>query len=55
MSEVYLDLAESFEKLAAGFRTLADQGTSLQNKEEVPKQAAVKESKTIGIESVMPF
>lgn len=52
MSEVYLTLADGFEKLAAGYRTLAAQGTSLQNKEEVSKKAPVKESKVIGIEAV---
>lgn len=52
MSEVYLTLADGFEKLAVGYRALATQGTSLQNKEEVPDVVPIKESKTIGIEKV---
>ena len=52
MSEVYLTLADGFEKLAAGYRALAAQGTTDQSKEEAPAAAPVKESKAIGIEAV---
>ncbi len=52
MSDVYLTLADGFEKLAAGYKALAAQGTSAQPKEEVPTAAPVKESKAIGIEAV---
>ena len=52
MSEVYLTLADGFEKLAAGYRTLAAQDVGVQPKEEVHAAAPVKESKEIGIEAV---
>lgn len=52
MSDVYLSLANGFEQLAAGYRALATQATSFQNKEEVPDVVPAKESKTIGIEKV---
>jgi len=52
MSEVYLTLADGFEKLAAGYRALAVQGTGTQSKEEAPAAAPVKESKAVGIEAV---
>ena len=52
MSEVYLTLADGFEKLAAGYRALAGQGAGAQPKEEVPAAAPVKESKDVGIETV---
>lgn len=52
MSEVYLTLADGFEKLASGYRALAAQGAGIQNKEEVPAAVPVKESKTVGIETV---
>lgn len=52
MSEVYLTLADGFEKLAAGYRALATEGTPAQTKKEVPTAAAVTESKAIGIETV---
>jgi len=52
MSEVYLTLADGFEKLAAGYRALAAEGSSIQTKEEPPVQQHIKESKTIGIETV---
>jgi len=52
MSEVYLTLADGFEKLAAGYRALAAQDVGVQPKEEVPAVAPVKESKDIGIEAV---
>ena len=52
MSEVYLTLADGFEKLAAGYRSLAAQGASVQLKEEVPAAAPIKESKTVGIETI---
>ena len=52
MSEVYLTLADGFEKLAAGYRALAVQGGDAQPKEEVPAAAPVKESKAVGIETV---
>ena len=52
MSDVYLALADGFEKLAAGYRTLAGQDAGDQHKEEVPAAAPVKESKAVGIEAV---
>ena len=52
MSDVYLTIADGFEKLAAGYKALAAQGTTDQSKEEVPAAAPVKESKAIGIEAV---
>lgn len=52
MSEVYLTLADGFEKLAAGYRTLAAQDVGVQPEEKVPAAAPVKESKEIGIEAV---
>ncbi len=52
MSEVYLTLADGFEKLAASYRALAAQGTTDQSKEEAPATTPVKESKAIGIEAV---
>ena len=52
MSEVYLTLADGFEKLAAGYRALAGQGADTQPKEEVLAAAPVKESKAVGIEAV---
>ena len=48
MSEIYLTLADCFEKLAAEYRTLGTKGEDLQAK-EVP---SAKESKTISIETV---
>lgn len=52
MSEVYLTLADGFEKLAAGYRALAGQDADTQPKEEVPAAASLKESKAVGIEAV---
>ena len=52
MSEVYLTLADGFEKLAAGYRALAAEGAGTHSKEEVLDQAPIKESKKIGIETV---
>ena len=52
MSEVYLTLADGFEKLAAGYRALATEVATAQPKEEVASAAAVTESKAIGIETV---
>jgi len=52
MSEVYLILADGFEKLAAGYRALAAEGTDVQSNAEVPVAAPEKESTTIGIETV---
>ncbi len=52
MSEVYLTLADGFEKLAAGYRALAVQGADAQPKQEVFAAATVKESKAVGIEAV---
>ena len=52
MSEVYLTLADGFEKLAAGYRALAADRASIQPQEESPVQPPVKESKKIGIETV---
>jgi len=52
MSDVYLTLADGFEKLAAGYRALAGQGAGAQPKEGVPAAAPVKESKNIDIEVV---
>ena len=52
MSDVYLTLADGFEKLAAGYRALASQDVGAQPKEEVPAAAPVKESKAVGIEAV---
>ena len=52
MSDVYLTLADGFEKLAAGYRALAAQDVSVQPKEEVSVAAPVKESKAVGIEAV---
>ena len=52
MSDVYLTLADGFEKLAAGYRALAAQDVGVQPKEEVSAAAPVKESKAIGIEAV---
>jgi hypothetical protein len=52
MSKVYLTLADGFEKLAAGYRALANEGANVQTKEEVPATASVKETKSIGIEAV---
>ena len=52
MSEVYLTLADGFEKLAAGYRALANEGAAVQTKEEVPASSSVKETKSIGIEAV---
>ena len=51
MSDVYLTLADGFEKLAAGYRALAAQDVGVQPKEEV-SAAPVKESKAVGIEKV---
>ncbi len=52
MSEVYLTLADGFEKLAAGYRALAAQDVGVQPKEEVSATAPVKESKAVAIETV---
>ena len=52
MNNVYETLADGFEKLAAGYRILAAQDTSLQAEAEVSNQPPIKESKTIGIETV---
>ena len=52
MSEVYLTLADGFEKLAAGYRALAAQDVGVQPEEKVPAAAPVKESKAVGIETV---
>ena len=52
MSDVYLTLADGFEKLAAGYRALAAQDVGVQPKEEVFAAAPVKESKAVGIETV---
>ena len=52
MSEVYLTLADGFEKLAAGYRALANEGTDIQSEAEVPASSSVKETKSIGIEAV---
>jgi len=52
MSEVYLTLADGFEKLAAGYRALAGQGVGTQPKEEVPAAVPVKERKAVAIEAV---
>ena len=52
MSDVYLTLADGFEKLAAGYRALATQDVGVHPKEEVSAAAPVKESKAVGIEAV---
>ena len=52
MSEVYLTLADGFEKLAAGYRVLANEGADIQSEAEVPASSSVKETKSIGIEAV---
>lgn len=52
MSKVYLTLADGFEKLAAGYRTLANEGADIQSEAEVPASSSVKETKSIGIEAV---
>ena len=52
MSEVYLTLADGFEKLAAGYRALATEGADVQPEAEVPAKDSVKETKSIGIETV---
>ena len=52
MSEVYLTLADGFEKLAAGYRALAGQSADIQSEAEVPASSSVKETKSIGIEAV---
>ena len=46
MSEVYLTLADGFEKLAAGYRALATEGAVVQSEEEVPATASMKETRT---------
>lgn len=48
MSDIYLTLADCFEKLAAEYRTLGTKGEDVPAKEE----AYVKECKTINIEKV---
>ena len=52
MSKVYLTLADGFEKLAAGYRALANEGADIQSESEVPASSSVKETKSIGIEAV---
>ena len=52
MSKVYLTLADGFEKLAAGYRVLANEGADIQSEAEVPASSSVKETKSIGIEAV---
>ena len=52
MNNVYETLADGFGQLAAGYRALAAQGTSLQDKAEVANQIPITESKKIGIETV---
>lgn len=52
MSDVYLTLADGFEKLAAGYRTLATQEVGVSPKYEVSAAPPVKESKAVGIEAV---
>ena len=52
MSDVYLTLADGFEKLAAGYRALAAQDVGVQPKEEVSATAPVKASKAVAIETV---
>ena len=52
MSEVYLTLADGFEKLAAGYRALATEGVGVKSEAGVPATASVKETKSIGIEAV---
>lgn len=48
MSKVYLTLADGFEKLAAGYRALAEEGTSPNPVNEEP----TKEQPSIEIETV---
>lgn len=48
MSKVYLALADSFEKLAEGYRALAEEGTC-ENTIKVPQ---IKEQPSIDIETV---
>ena len=48
MSKVYLTLADGFEKLAAGYRTLAEEGTSPNPVSQKP----IKEEPSIDIETV---
>ena len=52
MSDVYLTIADGFEKLAAGYRALAGRVADTQPKEEVPAAAPVKERKAVGIETI---
>ena len=52
MSEVYLTLADGFEKLAAGYRALAGQSAVVQPKEEALAAVAVAEGKSVSIETV---
>ncbi len=51
MSEIYLTLADGFEKLAAGYRTLAACSTEGQTTEQPPVAETKQESK-ISIEDV---
>ena len=48
MSKVYLTLADGFEKLAAGYRALAEEGTS----SNLVNEAPTKEEPSIDIETV---
>jgi len=48
MSKVYLTLADGFEKLAAGYRALAEEGTS----PNLVNEAPTKEEPSIDIETV---
>jgi hypothetical protein len=48
MSKVYLTLADGFEKLAAGYRALAEEGTSPTPVSQEP----IKEEPSIDIETV---
>lgn len=48
MSKIYLTLADGFEKLAAGYRALAEEGTSPKSVNEEP----TKEEPSIDIETV---
>lgn len=48
MSKVYLTLADGFEKLAAGYRALAEEGTS----PNPVNEALTKEEPSIDIETV---
>lgn len=52
MNDIYLTIADGFEKLAAGYRALAGNTATPAESEPVPKAEAPAEEKEITIEEV---